>query len=213
MSGIDETGLFVTQTCDNLIEENLVLSGYEKIKVDDNSSIYVKYSSTNIEYVDSTRNLHLSIAFAEEETPVLARNRASGESNIAKIREYIGKINKNINTMENWANVIKGILDELTSGLNSALGDVARDLDINNKQLAGLANFMERHTGDLEEWNDAKASYDALKNQLTTEQLLVNQLQEKLNAQGNKMWVYIIIAVLALFAGFVIARMMFPDSY
>ena len=58
-----------------------------------------------------------------------------------------------------------------------------------------------------------KASYDALKNQLTTEQLLVNQLQEKLNAQDNKMWEYIIIAVLALFAGFVIARMMFPDSY
>lgn len=189
LSEIDETGLFVTQTCDNLIEENLVLSGYEKIKVDDNSSIYVKYSSTNLEYVDFTRNLHLSIAFAEEGTPLLARNRASGESNIAKIREYIGKINKNINTMENWANVIKGILDELTSGLNSALGDVARDLDINNKQLAGLANFMERHTGDLEEWNDAKASYDALlqqRKQLRAEQSALNSCKSTLAKAVSK---------------------------
>lgn len=189
LSAIDETGLFVTQTCDNLVEGDLVQSGYEMIQVDDNSSIYVKYSNTNLEYVDFTRNLYLSIAFAAEEHPLLARNRASGESNIAKIREYIGKINKNINTMENWANVIKGILDELTSGLNSALGDVARDLVINNKQLTGLANFMERHMGDLEEWNDAKASYDALlqqRKQLRAEQSALNSCKSTLAKAVSK---------------------------
>lgn len=189
LSAIDETGLFVTQTCDKLVEGDLVQSGYEMIQVDDNSSIYVKYSNTNLEYVDFTKNLHLSIAFTAEEIPLLARNRASGESNIAKIREYIGKINKNINTMENWANVIKGILDELTSGLNSALGDVARDLDINNKQLTSLANFMERHAGDLEEWNDAKASYDALlqqRKQLRAEQSALNSCKSTLAKAVSK---------------------------
>ena len=91
--------------------------------------------------------------------------------------------------MENWANVIKGILDELTSGLNSALGDVARDLDINNKQLTGLANFMERHTGDLEEWNDAKASYDALlqqRKQLRAEQSALNSCKSTLAKAVSK---------------------------
>lgn len=57
-----------------------------------------------------------------------------------------------------------------------------------------------------------KASYDALKGQLTTEQLLVEQLQEKLNAQGSKIWVYIIIAALSLIAGLVIARLTIAPS-
>lgn len=59
-----------------------------------------------------------------------------------------------------------------------------------------------------------KTTNDALKSQLKTEQLLVNQLQEKLNdARGNKFWVYVIVAVIALIAGFVIARLMFPSYY
>lgn len=57
-----------------------------------------------------------------------------------------------------------------------------------------------------------KDQLDALKGQLTTEQLLVDQLQEKLNAQGSKIWVYIIIAALSLIAGLVIARLTIAPS-
>lgn len=85
-----------------------------------------------------------------------------------------------------------------------------RNADL-KKQNEDMKTLHEKAQKQLADANKVKV--DALQSQLTTEKLLVNQLQEKLNAQGNKMWVYIIIAVLALFAGFVIARMMFPDSY
>lgn len=58
-----------------------------------------------------------------------------------------------------------------------------------------------------------KVKLDALQSQLKTEQLLVSQLQDKLNAQGNRIWVYVIIALIALIAGFVIARMFPPIIY
>ena len=189
LSSIEEPGLFVTESCEGINEAELRQLGYEAISVDDNSTVYVRYSDTKLDYVDFGNNLHVQISFDSETTSPKARFRANGDSNIAKIREYISKINKNINTMENWANVIKGILDELTSGLNSALGDVARDLEINNKQLAGLANFMERHVGDVEEWNDAKASYDALllqRKQLRAEQSALHSCKSTLAKAVSK---------------------------
>ena len=58
-----------------------------------------------------------------------------------------------------------------------------------------------------------KVKLDALQSQLKTEQLQVSQLQDKLNAQGNRIWVDVIIALIALIAGFVIARMFPPIIY
>lgn len=189
LSSIEESGLFITESCDGINEVEICQQGYEAVPVDDNSTIYVRYSDTKLDYVDFGSNLHVQISFDSDTNSSQARFRASGDSNIAKIRDYISKINKNINTMENWANVIKGILDELTSGLNSALGDVARDLEINNKQLTGLANFMERHVGDVEEWNDAKASYDALllqRKQLRAEQSALHSCKSTLAKAVSK---------------------------
>ena len=189
LSSVEESGLFVTESCEGINEVELCQLGYEAIPVDDNSTMYVKYSDTKLDYVDFGNNLHVQILFDSEATSSQARFRTSGDSNIAKIRDYISKINENINLMENGANVIKGMLDELTSGLNSAFGDVAHDLEINSKQLTGLANFMKRHVGDVEEWKDAKASYDALllqRNKLRTEQSALHSCKSTLAKAVSK---------------------------
>ena len=42
----------------------------------------------------------------------------------------------------------------------------------------------------------------------------VEQLEGKLKeSKSSKIWMYVILVILALFAGFVIARMMFPSDY
>lgn len=189
LSVINENGMFVTQECNDFVEKDLAQLGYEAIQVDDNTLIYIKYSDTGLDYVDFTKNLHLSVAFEKEKTPSFVKFKDSKE-NIEKIRDYIEKNNKNIKTIENWANAIKGILDELTSGLNSALGDVARSLEINNKQLNALANYLERHTGDIEDWNDAKSYYDELlkqRKQLRTEQAALRSSKSSLAKVASKL--------------------------
>ena len=189
LSVINENGMFVTQECNDLVEKDLTQLGYEAIQVDDNTLIYIKYSDTGLDYVDFTKKLHLSVAFEKEKAPSFVKFKDS-KGNIEKIRDYIEKNNKNIKTIENLANAIKGILDELTSGLNSALGDVARSLEINNKQLNALANYLERHTGDIEDWNDAKSYYDELlkqRKQLRTEQAALRSSKSSLAKVASKL--------------------------
>lgn len=166
LSVLGEVGSFQKENCGNIVEENLISSGYEMIQIDDNSVLYVKYSNNSLDYIDLSRDIHISITF-DEETPLYSKSRANaGDSNIAKIKEYIGKINNEIHKMENWANGIKGILDELTSGLNSALNNVAHDLDVNSQDLAKLGNYLQKHSDDTEELVlDAKEAYDALMQQ------------------------------------------------
>ena len=85
-----------------------------------------------------------------------------------------------------------------------------RNADL-KKQNEDMKTLHEKAQKQLADANKVKV--DALQSQLTTEKLLVTQLQEKLNAQGNRIWMYVIIALIALIAGFVIARMMFPSDY
>ena len=135
------------------------------------------------------------------------------------LRQVADKWTPNPNALgQYFAEIVEKAAEKRTNSRAALVKEVEKQfkdqLDAEKKNSENLQTQIKQLTKTHEEAQKLqKASYDALKNQLTTEQLLVNQLQEKLNAQGNKMWVYIIIAVLALFAGFVIARMMFPDSY
>lgn len=85
-----------------------------------------------------------------------------------------------------------------------------RNADL-KKQNEDMKTLHEKAQKQLADANKVKV--DALQSQLTTEKLLVNQLQEKLNAQGNRIWMYVIIALIALIAGFAIARMFPPIIY
>ena len=135
------------------------------------------------------------------------------------LRQVADKWTPNPNALgQYFAEIVEKAAEKRTNSRAALVKEVEKQfkdqLAAEKKNSENLQTQIKQLTKTHEEAQKLqKASYDALKNQLTTEQLLVNQLQEKLNAQGNKMWVYIIIAVLALFAGFVIARMMFPDSY
>lgn len=135
------------------------------------------------------------------------------------LRQVADKWTPNPNALgQYFAEIVEKAAEKRTNSRAALVKEVEKQfkdqLAAEKKNSENLQTQIKQLTKTHEEAQKLqKASYDALKNQLTTEQFLVNQLQEKLNAQGNKMWVYIIIAVLALFAGFVIARMMFPDSY
>ena len=135
------------------------------------------------------------------------------------LRQVADKWTPNPNALgQYFAEIVEKAAEKRTNSRAALVKEVEKQfkdqLAAEKKNSENLQTQIKQLTKTHEEAQKLqKASYDALKNQLTTEQLLVNQLQEKLNAQDNKMWEYIIIAVLALFAGFVIARMMFPDSY
>ena len=135
------------------------------------------------------------------------------------LRQVADKWTPNPNALgQYFAEIVEKAAEKRTNSRAALVKEVEKQfkdqLAAEKKNSENLQTQIKQLTKTHEEAQKLqKASYDALKNQLTTEQLLVNHLQEKLNAQGNKMWVYIIIAVLALVAGFVIAIMMFPDSY
>lgn len=138
----------------------------------------------------------------------------------------VGHANENIflrEVADKWTPTPQGlgqyfaeIVENVTVKRNNSRAALEADI---KKQFKDLLDVEKKRNEELNKQitklNEAnKTTNDALKSQLKTEQLLVNQLQEKLNdARGNKFWVYVIVAVIALIAGFVIARLMFPSYY
>lgn len=109
-----------------------------------------------------------------------------------------------------FSEIVEKTAEKRTNSRDALVKEVEKQF---KDQLAAEKKNSENLQKQIEQLTKAhESSYEALKGQLTTEQLLVNQLQEKLNAQGSKIWVYIIIAALSLIAGLVIARLTIAPS-
>lgn len=119
-----------------------------------------------------------------------------------------------------FSELVENVTTKLTNSKAALKKEVEEQfkgqLDAEKKRSDEMQKRIDELNKTHEEALKAKqTSYDTLEEQLKTEKLLRTQLQEKIkDSQGTKWWIYVAIALIALIAGFVIARIMFPpDAY
>lgn len=126
---------------------------------------------------------------------------------------------------EKRTNSRAALVKEVEGQFKNQIQEQSKQLTNLQEQLKKQADSLKAQTESLTKLQTANNELNKSVQQLTVKHSLaekerdfakekVEQLEGKLKeSKSSKIWMYVILVILALFAGFVIARMMFPSDY
>ena len=126
---------------------------------------------------------------------------------------------------EKRTNSRAALVKEVEGQFKNQIQEQSKQLTNLQEQLKKQADSLKTQTDSLTKLQTANNELNKSVQQLTVQHSLatkerdfekekVKQLESQLKeSKSSKIWMYIILVILAMFAGFVIARMMFPSDY